>query len=166
MQLNGKYSLAFFGVAVIDLAVISECLHAHVSVNYASNSIIALVEILFLSLMSMDAAAGRPFNDKMVAFAIPQPSELQEIAKRVEQYGIDGEHTHLTRAHWMRAIANDQTQDSYWEWVTKNEILAKKLLRLPGMSTKGSNNTAARQADKFSGFKLLRGRKISKTEVV
>jgi hypothetical protein len=159
MQLNGKYSLAFFGVSVIDLAVISECLHAHAPMDYASNSIIAIVEILFLSLMSMDAAAIRPFNDKMVAFALPQPKEAQEIAKRVKRFGLDGEHPQLTRATWMRAIANDQTQDSYWEWVTKNEILAQKLLKISGMSTSGGNNTPARKADRFGGFKLLRGRK-------
>jgi len=154
MQLSGKYSVAFFAVAVIDLAVITECMRAHVPVNYAFNPMVALVEILFLSLMGMNAAGAHPFDNK-IAVTLPLPSESQEVAKRIERFGLDGEHPQLTRANWMRAIANDQTQDSYWAWVTKNEILAQKLLDLPGMRTTRSTE---KPAGKFAGLTLLRGK--------
>lgn len=33
----------------------------------------------------------------------------------------DGEHPVFTRADWMRAIAVDETQDGYWQWVKQKE---------------------------------------------
>jgi hypothetical protein len=159
MQLDGKYSQAFFGIAVINLVVILVELRAHVPVNCALSTIIPLIEILSLSLMSARTNGAPDLDDKMVALAVAQPDELREVAKRVQLFGIDGEHPHLTRADWMRAIASDQTQASYWEWVTKNEMLAERLLSVPGMTVRTGRGTKDQPTSGIAGLKLVPSRK-------
>lgn len=152
MQSSRKLNMALFGVAVIDLTVILECLRIHVPATSIVSTFIALVEILFLALASFEPPV---IASPAVAFAVPD-DEHEEIAKRINHFGLDGEHPSLTRADWMRAIALDQTQDSYWEWVTQNEILAEKLLNLPGMHGGRRNDTVAKSSDRFKGLRLLR----------
>jgi hypothetical protein len=141
MQWSEKLNAAIFGFAVLDLVVILECLWNHVPATYASNSLVALVEILFVSLMGFDLsrvqASAQPVS---VSKNDPAVEGAEEVSKRIEHFGLDGEHPSLTRADWMRAIANDQTQDSYWEWVTKNEMQKDKRL------------------NQFKGLELLRPR--------
>lgn len=157
MQSSRKLNMALFGVAVVDLAVILECLRIHVPATSIVSTFVALVEILFLALATFEPTA---IASQAVAFAAPD-GEYEEIAKRINHFGVDGEHPSLTRADWMRAIALDQTQDSYWEWVTKNEVLAEKLLNLPGMRSGCGSNAVAKAADKFKGLQLLRRRSQS-----
>jgi len=88
------------------------------------------VATLLLAFVSFDVREAQFSRAMRITSAVPLPKATEEVAKRIDHFGLDGEHPRLTRADWMRAIAADQTQDSYWEWVTENEIMLDRLLRL------------------------------------
>jgi len=147
---RGRFNLVFFGIAVLNLAVLYGCLLVHMPSRYAISPFVALVEILFVSLVSeeMGSAAYCPV-------ILPSNGGRREIEKRVGRYGEDGEHPALTRAGWMRAIASNETQESYWEWVTRQEMLAARLLSLGEMVTQHYAAPPAYQPNEYHGMKLM-----------
>lgn len=126
---NGRHNLALFAVAILNLGVVMDCLLARIPISYVSYSITALIATLFLAFVSFDLRESRYMSDIRGALALPRPKEFEEVAKRIRRFGPEGEHPQLTRAEWMRAIASDETQDSYWEWVTKREMFVNRLVK-------------------------------------
>ncbi len=125
MNVNGQQNLALFTIAIVNLAAIFGCLMLHIPAQSAGQSIAALVATLLLAFVSFDAREDQYRTAIKDAHARPLP---KEVAKRIRRFGLTGEHPRLTRANWMCDIASDRTQDSYWEWVTKNDVMVDRLL--------------------------------------
>jgi len=126
MKAKEQYNLVFFSIAIVNVAAIVGCLMMHIPASRAGLLIVTLVATLLLSFVSFDTREEEYCSAINAAYAVPLP---KEVAKRVRRFGLTGEHPRLTRASWMQDIASDRTQDSYWEWVTKNEVMVERVLQ-------------------------------------
>ncbi len=158
MSSSVKLNQVLFILAVLDLGFILGCLRFHVPVSYAVYIVIALVQILFLLMMNSNVS---PVPVAVGDCIVPDKDDRDEVGKMIERYGLDGEHPSFTRSDWMRAIATDQTQDSYWEWVTKNEALANNLITVPGLNVFSTDRHSSNQAGRSRVLELLRPRALN-----
>ncbi len=125
MSGNGQQNLVLFSIAIANVAAIFFSLIGHVPVCYAGQPIAALITTLLLAFVGFDVREAEYCMAIIAAHAAPLP---KDVAKRIRRFGLTGEHPRLTRASWMIDIATDRTQDSYWEWVTKHEVMVDRLL--------------------------------------
>ncbi|MBX6361009.1 MAG: hypothetical protein IRZ03_13120 [Acidobacterium ailaaui] len=98
-----------------------------VPLHYVTTIVIALLVTLLLAFANFDSREYRYRS------ALRNASHSEAVTQSILRFGLDGEHPLFTRADWMRSIAAGETQDSYWQWATKQDLFVTRVMKAIGL---------------------------------